>query len=261
LLRSVLPRSESFDSTFARNFYSPMFQGHRGSYVAAMEKIASRLANLKHLSSEHFASIVADASFTARVAGLTAQNPPNQDESVDEALKLRLQLELKAERDGRITATKLAEAEAVRAAAATAHAEEQTRAAQTATIRVDELSRNLAKTQEALVIAEREVNTIQMRQQRRKEFLRKLPRLGVGWLILLSPIVLWIWFVEGWSVRGTPLNAVAATVGLGAVGLCVLLPRRVALIGFISTVLFAMLQVAPWTSASTPQAASHETTR
>ncbi|MFY3744884.1 hypothetical protein ACOQFB_13315 [Anaeromyxobacter sp. Red801] len=251
LLRSVLPRSDSFDSTFARNFYSPLFQGHRGSYVAAMEQIASRLANLKHLSSEHYAGILADAGFTARVAGMNvAPGAAGASERIDSAISDRLQQELRTEREARIQATKVASEEAGRAAEANARAKKDAENLASAASEVQSLSAELGRTRTEVDELRNAVERMRAEREARSERARRILRFVAGAAVALTPLAAWRWTVDGWSVRGTPINAVAATLVFVTVGLCIMWPRRTATIAAIGGVVVAGLQVGQWTKAT-----------
>jgi len=100
LLRTVLPRSQSFDSTFVRNLHSPLFQAHRANYVDAYKNIFERLSNYRSLSDEHFAGLVTDAAFISKVAVALGDDPDRNSEQVaDKLVDERIGMELRRERD------------------------------------------------------------------------------------------------------------------------------------------------------------------
>ncbi len=244
LLRSVLPRSEAFDQTFVRSLHSPLFQAHRANYTAAMQQVATRLAQYKNLGAEHFANIVADAGFMSRVAESTAQKTDGADLSrlVDE----RLQAELNSEREARLTAARRAKEESTRADEALAREQRSAVALKATEDREKALAQELDDARKALLAADQRDA---LRAEDTKRFRR---RLKLGLRIALSTVVLagvaWLWlsWTDGSTVRGTQLNAVAVTVSAFSVAACLIWPRKMTLALAIGGIFLATVAAPAW---------------
>jgi hypothetical protein len=256
LIRSVLPRSEDFDQTFVRNLRTPILHGHGANYHSAMSKIAGRLATYGALSDDHFASIMVDSTFGTRVARVMSDNPRIADKDLAALVDERVAQEASREREGRLRADQrlsesIRRSEEASAEAATALEELWSAKKQVTEVRdaYSGVSKELIEAQKAAETLRGEKAALAHEAGAYRTKVHRNVRLGVAALIAGALVVLWSVGIEEATIKGTEINAVAASIlGVAVVGALVSWSQKAVRAAFIAGagLVLAVLSVGTW---------------